>query len=51
LLPIDLNDGTGGHYIWLYYRMGRADGLEGTPIGEVYTVNEVDGETPLKGGL
>ena len=46
-LPIDLNGGTVGTYVWLYYRTGRADGLEGTPIGRIYTVHESDGETPL----
>ena len=50
LLDIDLNDGTGGDYIWLYYKVGPADGSEGTPIGEIYTVDEFDGETPTKGG-
>ena len=50
VLDIDLNDGTGGHYIWLYYKVGPADGSEGTPIGEIYTVDEFDKETPTKGG-
>ena len=50
LLDIDLNDGTGGDYIWLYYKVGPADGSEGTPIGEIYTVDEFDHETPTKGG-
>jgi len=47
LLPIDLNEGTLGTYVWLYYKMGRADGLDGTPIGDIYTVHESDGETPI----
>lgn len=47
LLPIDLNEGTGGHYVWLYYKMGLADGSQGDPIGEIYTVAEYDGETPI----
>jgi len=47
LLPIDLNAGTGGHYIWLYYKMGSADGSQGTPIGDIYTVAEYDGEEPI----
>jgi hypothetical protein len=46
-LPIDLNGGTWGYYVWLSYKMGRADGLEGTPVGRIYTVHESDGETPL----
>ena len=47
LLPIDLNEGTGGHYVWLYYKLGPADGSQGNPIGKIYTVNEYDGETPI----
>lgn len=47
LLPIDLNEGTGGHYVWLYYKMGPADGTQGTPISEIYTVAEIRGETPI----
>jgi len=50
VLDIDLNEGTGDHYIWLYYKVGPADGSEGTPIGEIYTVDEFDRETPSKGG-
>lgn len=50
LLPYDLNHGSGGHYIWLYYRMGRANGADGTPIGAIYTVNQGDGERPVYGG-
>jgi len=50
VLPIDLNGGTGGDYIWLYYRLGRADGLDGTPLGEIYTVDEYGRESPYKGG-
>ena len=49
LLPYDLNEGSGGNYVWLYYQMGRADGLQGTPIGKIYTVAEFDGETALSG--
>ena len=47
LLPIDLNEGTGGHYVWLYYKTGPADGSQGNPIGKIYTVAEYDGETPI----
>jgi hypothetical protein len=50
LLPYDLNHGSGGHYIWLYYKMGRANGADGTPIGAIYTVNQGDGERPVHGG-
>jgi hypothetical protein len=48
-LDIDLNGGTllPGYYVWLSYRLGRADGLEGTPVGMIYTVHESDGEKPL----
>jgi hypothetical protein len=45
LLDMDLNDSTGGDYIWLYGKVGPADGSEGTPLGEVYTVDKTDGET------
>jgi hypothetical protein len=44
-LNIDLNGGTGGHYIWLYYKVGKADGSEGEPVSKIYTVDEYDGET------
>ena len=47
LLPIDLNDGTYRNDVWLYYKLGRSDGLEGTPIGKIYTVHKSEGETPL----
>ncbi|MBN1441947.1 MAG: hypothetical protein JXA90_04515 [Planctomycetes bacterium] len=43
---MDLNEGTGGNYVWLYYKLGPADGSEGTPLGEIYTVDETDGEKP-----
>ena len=49
LLDIDLNGGTGGNYIWLYYKVGKADGSEGQPISKIYTVDEYDGETPQGG--
>jgi hypothetical protein len=49
LLDIDLNEGTGGNYIWLYYKMGKADGSEGEPVSKIYTVDEYDGETPQGG--
>ena len=49
LLDIDLNEGTGGNYIWLYYKMGKADGSEGEPVSRIYTVDEYDGETPQGG--
>jgi len=49
LLDIDLNGGSGGHYIWLYYKVGKADGSEGEPISKIYTVDEYDGETPQGG--
>jgi hypothetical protein len=50
LLDIDLNQGTGGNYVWLYYRTGRADGSEGQPVTQIYTVDQHDGETP-QGGM
>jgi len=57
LLNVDLNNGTGGNYIWLYYKVGKADGSEGQPISKIYTVDEdpTDGlcgggvETPQEG--
>ena len=49
LLDIDLNEGTGGNYIWLYYKVGKADGSEEEPISKIYTVDEYDGETPHGG--
>lgn len=49
LLDIDLNEGTGGNYIWLYYRTGKADGSEGQPVSRVYTVDEHDREVPQGG--
>ena len=49
LLNIDLNEGTGGNYIWLYYKVGKADGSEGEPVSKIYTVDEYDGETPQGG--
>jgi len=50
LLDMDLNDGTGGNYIWLYYQVGPADGSKGRPIGELYTVDAYDGEKPKSVG-
>lgn len=49
LMNIDLNEGSGGNYIWLYYRTGKADGSEGQPVGRIYTVDEHDQETPQGG--
>jgi len=48
-IPNDLNGGTYGPAIHLYYRMGKADGSEGIPLGELYTVDETEGEA-LKAG-
>ncbi len=50
LLPIDINAGYSLGplaYVWLYYKMGPADGSQGAPLAEIYTVNQNDGETPL----
>ena len=49
LLDIDLNEGSGGSYVWLYYRTGKADGSEGQPVSRIYTVDEHDGEAPQGG--
>lgn len=49
LLDIDLNQGTGGNYVWLYYRTGKADGSEGPPVSLIYTVDQHDGEAPQGG--
>lgn len=49
-IPMDLNDSTGGDYVWLYYRMGPADGSQGDPVSEIYTVDSTDGEG-LKSGV
>ena len=45
LLNVDLNSGTGGHYIWLYYKVGKADGSEGQPISKIYTVDEAPADS------
>lgn len=50
VLPYDLNEGSGGNYVWLYYRTGRANGADGTPLGEIYTVAQYDGESPKAQG-
>jgi hypothetical protein len=44
LLDYDLNEGSGGNYIWLYYKVGKADGSEGDPLSSIYTVCERDNE-------
>lgn len=49
LMNIDLNEGSGGNYVWLYYRTGKADGTEGQPVSRIYTVDEHDNETPQGG--
>lgn len=49
LLNIDLNEGSGGNYIWLYYKTGKADGSQGQPVSRIYTVDEHDGEAPQGG--
>jgi len=43
-MAMDLNEGTGGDYVWLYYKIGRADGADGRPLDEIYTVDVTDGE-------
>jgi len=50
-LPIDLNESTGGNYIWLYYKTANAFGGSGVPLRDIYTVDVYDGETPQRGGL
>lgn len=49
LMNIDLNEGSGGNYIWLYYKTGKADGSQGQPVSRIYTVDEHDGEVPQGG--
>ncbi|MBN1626395.1 MAG: hypothetical protein JW944_07705, partial [Deltaproteobacteria bacterium] len=49
LLDYDINKGTLQDYVWLYYKVGKADGSEGMPISEIYTVNENVGEEPHGG--
>jgi hypothetical protein len=49
LLNYDINEGSAHNYVWLYYKVGKADGSEGMPISEIYTVNELDGEEPQGG--
>jgi hypothetical protein len=44
VLDVDLNESTGGDYVWLYGRIGPADGSAGTPLGELYTVDATAGE-------
>jgi len=46
LLNYDIYEGSAHNYVWLYYKVGKADGSEGMPISEIYTVNELDGEEP-----
>ncbi len=52
LLPIDLNRGAGGDFIWIYYKLGLDDGsTEGlVPVNRVYTVDTSDGEHDPYGG-
>lgn len=50
-LDVDLNSGTGGHYIWLYYKVGKADGSEGQPISKIYTVDEAPADSLCGGGV
>jgi hypothetical protein len=49
-LPVDLNEGSGGGYVWVYYRLGADDGSDGTPIGRIYTVDTSNGESNTPGG-
>jgi hypothetical protein len=51
LLNVDLNSGTGGDYIWLYYKVGKADGSEGQPISKIYTVDEAPADSLCGGGV
>jgi hypothetical protein len=51
LVNMDLNGDTGGHYIWLYYRVGAADGSEGMPLSSIYTVMPGQGETSHGGTM
>jgi hypothetical protein len=50
LLPQDLNDGAGGAFIWIYYKLGPDDGTEGDPITGIYTVDTSNGESNPPGG-
>jgi hypothetical protein len=49
-LPVDLNQGSGGGFIWVYYKLGADDGSDGTPIGHIYTVDTSNGESNTPGG-
>jgi MAC/Perforin domain len=44
-LPIDLNAGSGGDFIYVYYTIGLDDGSSGlVPINDLYTIDASDGE-------
>jgi len=49
-LPVDLNQGSGGGYVWIYYELGADDGSDGTPIGRIYTIDTSNGESNTPGG-
>jgi hypothetical protein len=49
-LPVDLNAGSGGGFVWVYYKLGKDDGSDGVPIGRIYTVDPSNGETNGPGG-
>ncbi len=51
LLNVDLNSGTGGNYIWLYYKVGKAGGSQGQPISKIYTVDEAPADSLCGGGV
>lgn len=50
LLPQDLNEGAGGAYLFIYYRLGPDDDPESIPLDRVYTVDTSDGERDPFGG-
>jgi hypothetical protein len=50
LLPQDLNAGSGGDFIAIYYKLGPDDGSQGACISRIYTINDSHGEANIPGG-
>lgn len=44
-LPADLNASVGGAYIWIYYLLGYDNDETFTPLSEICTIDQTDGET------
>jgi hypothetical protein len=50
LLAQDLNAGSGGDFIAVYYKLGPDDGSQGTCISRIYAINTSHGESNIPGG-